>query len=157
MLLDILVLLDSILQTQLFQINQSEDSSKISIMSDTNCGQLHQRPITSASNYNRITLYCDNTIPGCLSPPAACARGWHRGGCWCWAGASRGRGRVSRGRGRGRGGLEAGQAGAHQQHLERHGHGCYCLHHGVFQTWDKLQYAIALQIIIIRKAVTIAN
>ena len=25
-------------------------------MSDTTCGQLHQRPITSASNYNRITL-----------------------------------------------------------------------------------------------------
>ena len=69
------MLLDSILQMQLFQINQSEDSSKISIMSDTNCGQLHQRPITSASNYNRITLYCDNTIPGCLSPPAACAGG----------------------------------------------------------------------------------
>ena len=31
MLLDILVLLDSILQTQLFQINQSEDSSKTSL------------------------------------------------------------------------------------------------------------------------------
>ena len=29
MLLDMLVLLDSILQMQLFQINQSEDSSKI--------------------------------------------------------------------------------------------------------------------------------
>ena len=25
-------------------------------MSNTTCGQLHQRPITSASNYNRITL-----------------------------------------------------------------------------------------------------
>ena len=25
-------------------------------MSDTTCGQFHQRPITSASNYNRITL-----------------------------------------------------------------------------------------------------
>ena len=36
--------------------DQSEDSSKITIMSDTTCGQLHQRPITSASNYNRITL-----------------------------------------------------------------------------------------------------
>ena len=24
-------------------------------MSDTTCGQLHQRPLTSASNYNRIT------------------------------------------------------------------------------------------------------
>ena len=53
MLLDMLVLLDSILQMQLFQINQSEDNSKITIMSDTTCGQLHQRPI----NFNRITLY----------------------------------------------------------------------------------------------------
>ena len=50
------VILDGILQMQLFQINQSEDSSKITIMSDTTCGQLHLRPITSASNYNRITL-----------------------------------------------------------------------------------------------------
>ena len=25
-------------------------------MSDTTCGQLHQRPVTSASNNNRITL-----------------------------------------------------------------------------------------------------
>ena len=56
MLLAMLVLLDSILQMQLFQINQSEDSSKITVMSDTTCGQLHQRPITSAFNYNHITL-----------------------------------------------------------------------------------------------------
>ena len=56
MLLDMLVLLDSILQMQLFQINQSEDSSKKTIMSVTTCHQLHQCPITSASNYNRITL-----------------------------------------------------------------------------------------------------
>ena len=56
MLLDMPVLLDSILQMQLFQINQSEDSSKITIMSDTTCVQLHQRAITLASNYNRITL-----------------------------------------------------------------------------------------------------
>ena len=53
MLLDMLVLLDSILQMQLFQINQSEDSSKITIMSDTTCGQLHQHPITTASLYIR--------------------------------------------------------------------------------------------------------
>ena len=58
MLLAMLVLLDSILQMQLFQINQSEDSSKITIMSDTTCGQLHhisiqlhQRPIITASLY----------------------------------------------------------------------------------------------------------
>ena len=38
-------------QMQLFQINQSEDSSKITILSDTTCGQLHQRPITTASLY----------------------------------------------------------------------------------------------------------
>ena len=46
MLLDMLVLLDSILQMQLFQINQSEDSSKITIMYDNPSGQLHQRSIT---------------------------------------------------------------------------------------------------------------
>ena len=46
MLLDMLVLLDSILQMQLFQINQSEESSKITIMSDITCVQLHERPIT---------------------------------------------------------------------------------------------------------------
>ena len=57
MLLDMLVLLDSTLQMQLFQINQSEDSSKITIMSNTPCVQLHQRTITSASNYNRITVH----------------------------------------------------------------------------------------------------
>ena len=51
---------------QLFQINQSEDSSKITIMSDTTCGQLHQHPITSASNYNRITL----AVPSSGPPPA---------------------------------------------------------------------------------------
>ena len=34
---------------QLFQLNQSEDSHKITIMSDTTCGQLHQRPITTKS------------------------------------------------------------------------------------------------------------
>ena len=38
-------------QYLVFQINQSEDSSKITIMSDTTCGQLHQRPITTASLY----------------------------------------------------------------------------------------------------------
>ena len=43
-------------QYLVFQINQSEDSSKITVMSDTTCGQLHQRPITSAFNYNHITL-----------------------------------------------------------------------------------------------------
>ena len=61
------MLLDSILQMQLFQINQSEDSSKITIMSDTTPAASYiQRPITSASNYNCITLikvfsdYCVN-------------------------------------------------------------------------------------------------
>ena len=38
---------------QLFQINQSEDSSKITIMFDNPSGQFHQRSITSAFNYNR--------------------------------------------------------------------------------------------------------
>ena len=53
MLLAMLVLLNSILQMQLFQINQSEDSSKkITIKSDTTCVQLHQRPITTALLYH---------------------------------------------------------------------------------------------------------
>ena len=44
------------LENAMFQINQSEDSSKITIMSDNTSIQLHQRSITSAFNYNRITL-----------------------------------------------------------------------------------------------------
>ena len=52
MLLDMLVLLDSILQMQLFQINQSEDSSKINIKFNITCVQLHQRS-KSAFNNNR--------------------------------------------------------------------------------------------------------
>ena len=56
MLLNSLVLPNGIWQMQVFQINQSEDSSKITIMSDTTCGHLHQCPITSASNYNSTTL-----------------------------------------------------------------------------------------------------
>ena len=48
MLLAMLVLLDSILQMQLFQINQSEESSKITINAHTTSGQLHQQSITSA-------------------------------------------------------------------------------------------------------------
>ena len=53
MLLDMLVLLDSILQMQLFQINQSEDNSKITIKFNNTCVQLHQRSVTSAFNNNR--------------------------------------------------------------------------------------------------------
>ena len=53
MLLNSLVLPNGIWQMQLFQINQSEDSSKITIMYDNPSGQLHQRSITSAFNYNR--------------------------------------------------------------------------------------------------------
>ena len=53
MLLNSLVLPNGIWQMQLFQINQSEDSSKITIMYDNPSGQLHQRSITWAFNYNR--------------------------------------------------------------------------------------------------------
>ena len=45
MLLAMLVEPDGIWQMQLFHINQSEESSKITIMSDTTCGQFHKRPI----------------------------------------------------------------------------------------------------------------
>ena len=85
MLLDMLVLLDSILQMQLLQINQSEDSSKITIMSDTTYGQLHQRSIASASNYNRITLLCDkcyNTSPSLWETPKSGATGLWYTGCY---------------------------------------------------------------------------
>ena len=60
MLLNSLVLPNSIRQMQLFQINQSEDSSKITIMYDNPSGQLHQRSITWAFNYNRTysTFVC---------------------------------------------------------------------------------------------------
>ena len=39
---------------QLFQINQSARSCKITINAYTTIGQLHQRSITSAAHYNRI-------------------------------------------------------------------------------------------------------
>ena len=45
-LLNSLVLPNGIWQMQLFQINQSEDGSKITIMYDNPSGQLHQRSIT---------------------------------------------------------------------------------------------------------------
>ena len=41
-------------QTQLFQMNQSEESSKINKYALTTSGQLDQRSITSAVHYNRI-------------------------------------------------------------------------------------------------------
>ena len=53
MLLNSLVLLNGIWQMQLFQINQSEDSSKITIMYDNPSGQLHQRSITTAPTLYR--------------------------------------------------------------------------------------------------------
>ena len=64
MLLAMLVLPNGIWQMQLFQINQSEDSSKITIMYDNPSGQLHQRSITRAFNYNRTysTQYIDIRI-----------------------------------------------------------------------------------------------
>ena len=46
------------MQMQLFQINQSEEYSKINENAHTTCGQLHQQPITSAANYNRIYSNC---------------------------------------------------------------------------------------------------
>ena len=51
---------------QLFQINQSEDSSKITIKFNNTCDQLHQRSVTSAINYNRTysTYTLIHFIPG---------------------------------------------------------------------------------------------
>ena len=64
MLLNSLVLPNGIWQMQLFQINQSEDSSKITIMYDNPSGQLHQQSITWAFNYNRT--YSNNCF-ACLN------------------------------------------------------------------------------------------
>ena len=58
MLLNMLVLLDSILQMQLFQINQSEDSSKIIIMSNiTLISLLSPQSLVWAWSWCRYTSY----------------------------------------------------------------------------------------------------
>ena len=49
-------------QTQLFQINQSEESGKITINAHTTIGQLHQHLITPAVHYNRIYSTCGRSI-----------------------------------------------------------------------------------------------
>ena len=49
---------------QLFQINQSEDSSKITIKFNNTCDQLHQRSVTSAINYNRTYSITEDTYRG---------------------------------------------------------------------------------------------
>ena len=55
---------------QLFQINQSARSSKITINAHTTIGQLDQRSITSAAHYNRIysthpgRIYERHVVPG---------------------------------------------------------------------------------------------
>ena len=74
---------------QLFQINQSEDSSKITIKFNNTCDQLHQRSVTSAINYNRTyskTCHLDHDIEG--ERWIEMIRGWHHpptlpiGGAW---------------------------------------------------------------------------
>ena len=54
MLLAVLVQWAGIWQKLLFQINQSEESSKITINAHTTSCPLRQLPITSAAHYNRI-------------------------------------------------------------------------------------------------------
>ena len=59
---------------QLFQINQSEDSSKITIKFNNTCDQLHQHSVTLAINYNRtyssITLLSHLAAgPGLVEDP----------------------------------------------------------------------------------------
>ena len=51
-----LMLLAGNLQMQLFQINQSEESSKITINAHTTCCPLHQLPITTASTLHIVIL-----------------------------------------------------------------------------------------------------
>ena len=59
MLLAVLMKLEwaGILQMQLFQINQSEESSKITINAHTRNCPLHELPITLAAHYWCFTLY----------------------------------------------------------------------------------------------------
>ena len=58
MLLAVLVSLAGNWKMQLFQVNQSEESSKITINAHTISRQSHkQRSITSAAHYNRIYSY----------------------------------------------------------------------------------------------------
>ena len=54
MLLAVLVSLAGNWKMQLFQVNQSEESSKITINAHTISRQSHKRSITSAVHYNRI-------------------------------------------------------------------------------------------------------
>ena len=62
MLLDMLVLLDSIMQMQLFQIIQSEESSKITINAHITSGQLHQQSITSAVSTSQQSITTASTL-----------------------------------------------------------------------------------------------
>ena len=56
MLLAVLMKWAGILQMQLIQINQREESSKITINAHTNSCPLHQMPITTASTLIRISV-----------------------------------------------------------------------------------------------------
>ena len=64
---------------QLFQINQSEDSSKITIKFNNTCDQLHQRSVTSAISYisdqlQPHLLYINEGYSESVCPPAVALR-----------------------------------------------------------------------------------
>ena len=71
MLLNSQVLTNGIWQTQLFQINQSEESSNMIINAHTTSCQSHQQSITSAVHYNRI-----NSIEFCVWAPIVMQLWW---------------------------------------------------------------------------------
>ena len=104
MLLNSLVLPNGIWQMQLFQINQSEDSSKITIMYYNPSGQLHQRSITSVFNYNRtysITinklLHRKHSLSFIVTWGAARGpRTWRGGRAAAWDPCARSRSRAAR-------------------------------------------------------------
>ena len=84
MLLNMLLKPNSIWQMQLFQINQSEDSSKITIMFNNPSGQFHQCSITSAFNYNRTYSSCDAPLQNWILIAGRRGAAAVRTGCRRW-------------------------------------------------------------------------
>ena len=60
---------------QLFQINQSKESSKNTINAHTTSGRLHQRSITSSVHYNRIYSILRSNILFVTAVPCCRERG----------------------------------------------------------------------------------
>ena len=81
MLLAVLMKWAGILQMQLFQINQSEESSKITINAHTPSCPLHELPITWAAHYRWITLIFLFLVPNIWKDCSLSPAGLVQGGC----------------------------------------------------------------------------